>query len=125
MRFFWEKVKNLLSHDKGQTLKLFLMFKKKTWLQSSIPFNKAKSYVPQNRQRIYIVGFREENNFNFDDLIIPDISKGPTLSSVLHPEEGSENFEEPYTIPDLAKVNEKYTITDKLGEISSDVRKET
>ena len=76
----------------------------------------AKSFVPQNRQRIYIVGFREENNFNSDDLIIPDISNGPTLSSVLHPEDGSENFEEPYTIPDLAKVNEKYTITDKLWD---------
>ena len=72
--------------------------------------------MPQNRQRIYIVGFREENNFNFDDLIIPDISKGPTLSSVLHPEDGSETFEEPYTIPNLSIVNEKYTITNKLWD---------
>ena len=72
--------------------------------------------MPQNRQRIYIVGFREENNFNFDDLIIPDISDGPILSSVLHPEDGSETFEEPYTIPDHSKVNEKYTITNKLWD---------
>ena len=33
---------------------------------------------------------------------------------MLHPEDGSENFEQPYTIPDLSKVNEKYTITNKL-----------
>ena len=115
--FLLENVKNLLSHDKGQTFKTILdVLKNKLGYKVQYRLINAKSYVPQNRQRIYIVGFREENNFNFDDLTIPDISDGPKLSSVLHPEDGSENFEEPYTIPDLAKVNEKYTITDKLWD---------
>ena len=115
--FLLENVKNLLSHDKGQTFKTILdVLKNKLGYKVQYRLINAKSYVPQNRQRIYIVGFREENNFNFDDLIIPDISNGPTLSSVLHPEDGSENYEEPYTIPDLAKVNEKYTITKKLWD---------
>ena len=35
---------------------------------------------------------------------------------MLHPEDGSETFEEPYTIPHLSKVNEKYTITNKLWD---------
>ena len=35
---------------------------------------------------------------------------------MLHPEDGSETFEEPYTIPDHSKVNEKYTITNKLWD---------
>ena len=35
---------------------------------------------------------------------------------MLHPEDGSETFEEPYTVPDLSKVNEKYTITNKLWD---------
>ena len=110
-----ENVKNLKSHDKGQTFETILdVLENKLGYKVQHRIINAKSFVPQNRQRIYIVGFREENNFNFDDLIIPDISHGPILSSVLHPEDGSETFEEPYTIPDLSKVNEKYTITNKL-----------
>ena len=115
--FLLENVKNLKSHDKGQTFATILdVLKNKLGYQVQYRVINAKSFVPQNRQRIYMVGFREENNFNFDDLIIPDISDGPTLSSVLHPEDGSETFEEPYTIPDLSKVNEKYTITNKLWD---------
>ena len=115
--FLLENVKNLVSHDKGQTFRTILdALENKLGYKVQYRLINAKSYVPQNRQRIYIVGFSEENNFNFDDLIIPDISDGPTLASVLHPEDGSEKFEEPYTIPDLSKVNEKYTITDKLWD---------
>ena len=112
-----ENVKNLKSHDKGQTFETILdVLENKLGYKVQHRIINAKSFVPQNRQRIYIVGFREENNFNFDDLIIPDISDGPILSSVLHPEDGSETFEEPYTIPDHSKVNEKYTITNKLWD---------
>ena len=115
--FLLENVKNLKSHDKGQTFETILdVLENKLGYKVQYRVINAKSFVPQNRQRIYIVGFREENNFNFDDLIIPDISKGPTLSSVLHPEDGSENFEDPYTMPHLSKVNEKYTITNKLWD---------
>ena len=115
--FLLENVKNLKSHDKGQTFATILdVLENKLGYKVQHRIINAKSFVPQNRQRIYIVGFREENNFNFDDLIIPDISHGPILSSVLHPEDGSETFEEPYTIPDHSKVNEKYTITNKLWD---------
>ena len=115
--FLLENVKNLKSHDKGQTFETILdVLENKLGYKVQHRIINAKSFVPQNRQRIYIVGFREENNFNFDDLIIPDISDGPILSSVLHPEDGSETFEEPYTIPDHSKVNEKYTITNKLWD---------
>ena len=115
--FLLENVKNLKSHDKGQTFETILdVLENKLGYKVQHRIINAKSFVPQNRQRIYIVGFREENNFNFDDLIIPDISDGPILSSVLHPEDGSETFEDPYTIPNLSKVNEKYTITNKLWD---------
>ena len=110
-----ENVKNLKSHDKGQTFKTILdVLKNQLGYKVQYRVINAKSFVPQNRQRIFIVGFREENNFNFEDLIIPDIADGPKLSSVLHPEDGSEIFEDHFTFGDLAKVDEKYTITDKL-----------
>ena len=45
----------------------------------------AKSWVPQHRERIFVVGFREPNSFTFDDLAVPDPIDGPRLEEVLHP----------------------------------------
>ena len=36
------------------------------------------------------------------------------MTSILHPEDGTEIFEDRFTFGDIAKVDEKYTITDKL-----------
>ena len=53
----------------------------------------AKSVVPQNRERIFIVGFREPRNFDF-----PKFPKeGPRLGSILE-----------------KSVDPKYTLSDKL-----------
>jgi DNA (cytosine-5)-methyltransferase 1 len=67
--YFLENVKNLASHDKGKTLEVI----RKTLVEdlgySFIPFIlNAKDYgnIPQNRERIYIVGFRDESEFVFD-----------------------------------------------------------
>ena len=110
-----ENVKNLVSHNKGQTFKTILeILENQLGYRVQYRIINAKSFVPQNRQRIYIVGFREENNFDFNDLVIPDIADGPSLNSVLHPEDGTEIFEDRFTFGDLATVDEKYTITDKL-----------
>src|SRR3546814_2704766 len=58
---------------------------------------------PQHRQRIVIVGFRDEVPFSWDDLKLPP--KGSVrLNSVLHPEDGSEKTEAPYTLgPDRSE----------------------
>jgi len=41
---------------------------------------------------------------------------GAKLFTILHPQDGSEQKEEPYTTGRLAKVNSKYTLTPKLWE---------
>jgi DNA (cytosine-5)-methyltransferase 1 len=74
----------------------------------------GKSWVPQHRERILIVGFREPTDFTWDDLQIPE--RGPSIESILHPEDGSELEESPYTFGPLAKVSPKYTLTPKLWE---------
>src|SRR3546814_836804 len=75
----------------------------------------AQHFVPQHRQRIVIVGFRDEVPFSWDDLKLPP--KGSVrLNSVLHPEDGSEKTEAPYTLGPDAIVNGKYTLTDKLWQ---------
>ena len=113
--FLLENVKNLFSHDKGRTFQTIIdVLENQLGYKVQYRIINAKSYVPQNRERIYIVGFKEENEFIFDNLNIPDIKNGPLLSSVLHPEDGSEDNEDPFTQGELATVNPKYTISNKL-----------
>ena len=75
----------------------------------------AKGYVPQHRERIFIVGFRSETEFSFDDLMVPDSLSGPKLKSILHPEDGSESTDSHYT-DHRGKVDKKYTLSDKLWD---------
>ena len=76
----------------------------------------GKGFVPQNRERIFIVGFRESNDFDFSALPIPPADSGPTLKQVLHPEDGSEPAEPPYTFGPMGRVDSKYTLSTKLWE---------
>ncbi len=97
--FFLENVKNLLSHDKGKTFKVI----EKTLSEIGYVFTfkvvNASAWVPQSRQRIFIVGFDKTKypNLKPQDIIIPS-----------RPEEG-------YVYPELNKiieqnVDEKFTL---------------
>src|SRR3546814_8104104 len=83
--FLLENVKNLTSHDKGRTFEVILKtlteeLGYKVWHRVI----DAQHFVPQHRQRIVIVGFRDEVPFSWDDLNLPP--KGSVrLNSVLHP----------------------------------------
>lgn len=112
--FMLENVKNLLSHDKGNTFKVIL-----ETLCDELGYDvhykviDGQCFVPQHRQRIIIIGFQDKKTgFSWDDLQLPAI--GPRLSTILHPENGSEKPEEPYTIGPNATVSSKYTLTQKL-----------
>ena len=74
----------------------------------------ARSFVPQHRERVIIVGIRADQGieFDFDKVIIPDTC--PILSDILHPENGTEKPESHFTEWPNATVNSQYTITDKL-----------
>ncbi|MBF0252562.1 MAG: DNA cytosine methyltransferase [Candidatus Omnitrophica bacterium] len=64
--FLLENVKNLASHDKGNTIKVIEEFVKMGSKYSYLPIVlNSMSYgnVPQNRERIYIVGFRGEADY--------------------------------------------------------------
>jgi DNA (cytosine-5)-methyltransferase 1 len=113
--FLLENVKNLVSHDRGRTLDVIrraLTEELGYHIQTRII--DAKSLVPQHRERIFIVGFRERNDFSLDSLVLPDPASGPRLSSVLHPEDGSEAAEERYTEGSNGQVLKKYTLSDHL-----------
>jgi DNA (cytosine-5)-methyltransferase 1 len=113
--FLLENVKNLVSHDKGNTFRVILRT-----LQEELGYHveyrviDAKHFVPQHRERIFIVGFRNDVGFSFNDLNLP--SSGPKLGSILHSEDGSEEAELPYTEGANAKVADKYTLSDRLWQ---------
>ena len=113
--FVLENVKNLVSHDKGRTFKIiYRTLTEELGYQVCWKVLDARAWVPQHRERIFIVGFDESNNFTFDDFECPDVSSGPRLSSILHPEDYSEPAESPYTSGRKGKVSAKYTLSDHL-----------
>ena len=117
--FLLENVKNLVSHDKGNTFRVI-----RRVLQEDLGYHihwkviDGQCFVPQHRERILIVGFREANDFSWDDLRLP--KTGPRLASILHPENGSEPVEPPYTDGSKGKVNRKYTLTAHLWQYLQD-----
>ena len=102
--FMLENVKNLISHDKGNTFRVI-----KNTLQElgySVHFQvlNGKHFVPQNRERILIVGFRKEifngkENFNFPKLPEPNSAIREILQEEIDP---------------------KYTLSDKLWNYLQD-----
>lgn len=62
---FLENVKNLASHAEWQTLKLMLKMLKKEWYFVKYKIMNSMEYgnIPQNRERIYIVWFRNKKHF--------------------------------------------------------------
>ena len=85
--FLLENVKNLVNHDRGRTFRVIHdVLTKELGYNVDFRVIDAKSFVPQHRERIFIVGFASETEFTFDTLKLPDPLKGPKLRTILHPE---------------------------------------
>lgn len=98
--FVLENVKNLKAHDKGKTFRVIL----ETLVDELgyYVFHKvidARNVVPQHRERIYIVGFREPRDFKFPKF--PD--NAPKVKDILE-----------------VSVDSKYTLTDHLWKYLQD-----
>lgn len=119
--FLLENVKNLVNHDKGRTFAVIKQVLTEE-LGYKIDFRllDAKSWLPQHRERIFIVGFRDHNDFSFDDLEVPNPLSGPKLEKILHPEDGKEVPEKPYTDGNIGHVSSKYTLSDHLWKYLQD-----
>jgi DNA (cytosine-5)-methyltransferase 1 len=79
--FVLENVKNLKSHDKGNTYRRIMDILQDK-LRYHVPPPKiidAQGVVPQHRERIFIVGFRERRYFEFPEFP----TAGPRLESIL------------------------------------------
>ena len=96
--FVLENVKNLRSHDKGRTFQVITQALEELGYHFDSRIIDAKSWVPQHRERIFIVGFREKAEFDRFTWPTPP-EKGPVFGSILEP-----------------KVDDKYTLTDGLWD---------
>ena len=83
--FLLENVKQLLSHDKGRTFKVILnKLESLGYYVHAKVLNGLHFGVPQKRERIIIVGFRESHPFRFPN---KGSKKQLTLSDILEPDE--------------------------------------
>ena len=94
--FVLENVKNLKNHDGGRTFEI--IYNTLTEALGYTVYHKiidARSVVPQHRERIFLVGFKDWRHFDFPEFP----AEGPKLSSILE-----------------SNPPDKYTLTDHLWD---------
>lgn len=99
--FLLENVKNLISHDKGRTWKIIMETLDELDFEIFYSVLDGKNYVPQHRERVFIVGFdrkRYGKKIPFSLLLHP-AKEGPKLKSILD-----------------SNVGGKYILSDRLWE---------
>lgn len=115
--FLLENVKNLQSHDKGRTFDVI-----RRTLQDALGYQvfvkviDGAHFVPQHRERILIVGFRDPVPFDWDAMELPEKGKRK-LGEILHKKSDEPFIEldgDRYYDHKNKKVHDKYTLTDNL-----------
>ena len=97
--FLLENVKNLVTHDGGKTFQVICNTLRGLDYEIYPKVLRARDFgVPQNRERIYIVGFDTKQVENYTDFHMPEPIKEKTcLGDILED-----------------KVDDKYTLSDRL-----------
>jgi len=93
---FLENVRNLAGHDKGRTLGVILKTLEDLGYNVFHKILNARDFgVPQNRARIYIIGFKDDVDFKFPK----ELNINTKLGNILE-----------------KKVDDKYTLSDRLWQ---------
>ncbi len=110
--FIFENVKGLLSHDSGKTWEVIQnTFKELGYDYYSQALNARNYGIPQNRERLFVVGFRKKKKFTFPD---------PTELKITMHDLLDDNAEDKYYLPEKGvqfvinpkNINKKYTQID-------------
>lgn len=98
LAFMLENVKNLVSHDKGNTFRVIKETLRELGYSIHFKVLDGKYFVPQHRERIIIVGFRTDKFKNEEMFEFP------------------QTVEANFAIKDILEkeVDPKYTLSDKL-----------
>jgi DNA (cytosine-5)-methyltransferase 1 len=115
--FLLENVKNLLSHDRKRTFAIIRRTLEDLGYEIHTRIIDGQHFVPQHRERILIVGFREPSGFDWDAAPLPNLASAPRLKSILHSEDSAESDTDRGRYLDgRGKVLLKYVLTDRLWE---------
>ena len=96
--FFLENVKNLVSHDKGNTFKVIKGTLEELRYSLHYLVMDGQTYVPQHRERIMIVGFNQDVFHGKEQFVFPEQKQSTrSIKEILDPD-----------------IDEKYTLSDKL-----------
>ena len=103
--FLLENVKHLCRHDGGRTFGTIIhVLREELGYDVHTKVICSSPWVPQKRQRIFIVGFEKPTRFSFDDLDIPR-GRTPVLGDILETD-----------------VDTRYTLTEHLWNYLQDYR---
>lgn len=95
---FLENVKNLQSHDNGNTFRVISNTLRELDYNIHVKVMDGKYFVPQHRERIMIIGFRNSLFHKNENFTFPDVNNVPLkINDILE-----------------KNVDPKYTLTDKL-----------
>ena len=115
--FVLENVKNLVNHDKGRTFEvIYRTLTEELGYQVKFQVINSRSWVPQGRERIYMVGFHKKNAFTFENFQIPNPLEGPKLGTILHDQRNQGYDDKAFLNPKTGRVIEKYTLTKHLWQ---------
>jgi DNA (cytosine-5)-methyltransferase 1 len=124
--FMLENVKNLQSHDKGRTFDVILRtLRDELGYQVFHKVIDGAHFVPQHRERIIIVGFREPVVFDWDMVDLP-IKGRHKLAEITHKKAGEPVLDTDgmnYYDHSKRKVLDKYTLTDNLWQYLQNYKK--
>ena len=95
--FLLENVKHLVRHRKGETFGVMLDVLEKLGYDVQHRILNSQAFVPQKRERVFIVGVRGPHSFRFNSVQLPPSTKWPVLGNILEKD-----------------VEAKYTLTDHL-----------
>ena len=120
--FVLENVKNLISHDKGNTFRVICdVLKNILGYDLTYKVLDGKHFVPQHRERILIVGFRQDVGFKqavgecWKNINLPSLDLAPKLSAILHhPDDSVIEHDACRFVDKDGKVHQKYVLSDKL-----------
>lgn len=117
--FLLENVKNLRSHDGGNTFRIIMnTLEHELGYEVHTRIIDGAHFTPQHRERIVIVGFAEPTDFSWDEFHLPE--KSHRMRDILHRSDGSEPFipsdGDRYFDHERSRVKEKYTLTPRLWD---------
>lgn len=113
--FLLENVKNLRSHDRGKTFEVIMgTLREELGYDVYAKVINGNHFVPQHRERLFIVGFRDPAPWDWGALRLP-LARTRRMRSILHRRgEKVPDHDKEKGYVTSRSVNSKYILSDKL-----------